>query len=227
MNRREFLKRSSLFLSGAVIAGSGILNRKAFADITGNTFFSLDVVTDNPELAIKKIDRLIKSSFLKDHRIDFAQYQLSGNHTGDIAFLKSGQLINFYKEDNPFSNRLRETAKALSLPQSFENPTLLRFFSGRSGAAAKNVNVFNGDILIRQLPIKNNITAYRATGQNGHIDVAVKDGSVKIVSASCKHKTCMELGAINRPGQSLVCIPNKLRVVIEGGNDFGVDGITF
>jgi hypothetical protein len=50
---------------------------------------------------------------------------------------------------------------------------------------------------------------------------------VKIVSASCKHKTCMKLGAISRPGQSLVCIPNRLRVVIEGGNDFGVDGITF
>ena len=227
MNRREFLKTSSFFLSGIVVAGSGILNKKAFADITGNTVFSIDVVTDKPELAIQKIDRLIKSSFLKDHRIDFAQYQLSGNHTGDIAFVKSGQLIDFYKGDNPFSSRLRETAKALSLPQSFENPTLLRFFSGTAGTTAKTVNIFNGDILIRQLPIKNNTTTYRAAGQNGHIDVAVKDGSVKIVSASCKHKTCMELGAINRPGQSLVCIPNKLRVVIEGGNNFGVDGITF
>lgn len=227
MNRREFLKRSSLFISGAVIAGSGIFNKKAFADIAGNTAFSLDVVTDKPELATQKIDRLIKSSFLKDHRIDFAQYQLFGNHTGDIAFVKSGQLVDFYKENDPFSNRLRETAKTLSLPGSFENPTLLHFFSGTSGTSAKTVNVFNGDILIHQLPIKNNTTVYRAAGQNGHIDVAVKNGSVKVVSASCKHKTCMELGAINRPGQSLVCIPNKLRVVIEGANNFGVDGITF
>lgn len=227
MNRREFLKKSSLVLSGTLIAGSGIFNKKAFAEIASNSAFSLDVVTDEPELAIQKIDRLIKSSLLKNHRIDFAQYQLSGNHTGDIAFVKSGQLIDFYKADDPFSNRLRETAKVLSLPRSFENPTLLRFFSGTGGATAKTVDIFSGDVLIHQLSIKNNTPAYRAVSERGHIDVAVKDGSVKIVSASCKHKTCVELCAINRPGQSLVCIPNRLRVVIEGGNNFGVDGITF
>lgn len=227
MNRREFLKKSSLFLSGTLIAGSGVFNKKAFAEITGKAVFSIDVVTDKPELAIQRIDRLIKSSFLKDHRIDFMQYQLSGNHTGDIAFVQSGQLIDFYKEDDRFSSRLKETAKALSLPQSFENPTLLRFFSGMKGDTAKTVNIISGNVLLRQLSIQNNTTAYRAAGENGHIDVALRDGFVRIVSASCKHKTCMELGAINRPGQSLVCIPNRLRVVIEGGNNFGVDGITF
>lgn len=227
MNRREFLKKSSLFLSGTLIAGSGVFNKKAFAEITGKAVFSIDVVTDKPELAIQRIDRLIKSSFLKDHRIDFMQYQLSGNHTGDIAFVQSGQLIDFYKEDDRFSSRLKETAKALSLPQSFENPTLLRFFSGMKGDTAKTVNIISGNVLLRQLSIQNNTTAYRAAGDNGHIDVALRDGFVRIVSASCKHKTCMELGAINRPGQSLVCIPNRLRVVIEGGNNFGVDGITF
>jgi hypothetical protein len=227
MNRREFLRRSSFFLSGVVIAGSGLLNKKAFADIAGNAVFSIDVVTDRPDFAIQKIDPLIRSSFPGDHRIDFVQYKLSGNHTGDIAFVKSGQLIDFYQTDGRISNRLRETAKKLSLPRSLENPILLRFFSGTGKGAAKNVNVFSGNVLVRQLSMKNNTTAHRVTGGKGHIDVAVKDGSVKIVSASCKHKTCMELGAINRPGQSLVCIPNRLRVVIEGGNDFGVDGITF
>lgn len=227
MNRREFLKASSLFLSGTLIAGSGIFNKKAFAEIAGNSVFSLDVVTDKPDLAIQKIDRLLKSSSLKNHRIDFAQYQLAGDYTGDIAFVKSGQLIDFYKTDDRLSNRLRETAKELSLPRSFKDPTLLRFFSGTTGATAKTVDIFRGDILIDRLPIKNNISDYRAVGEKGHINVAVRDGSARVVSASCKHKTCMELGAINRPGQSLVCIPNRLRVVIEGESNFGVDGITF
>lgn len=227
MNRREFLKASSLFLSGTLITGSGIFSKKAFAEIVGNVAFSIDVVTDKPELAIPRIDRLIKSSFLKNQRIDFAQYQLSGNHIGDIVAVKSGQLIDFYKKDDPFSNKLRETAKALSLPRSFEDPTLLRFFSGAQGQTAKSINIFRGDILVHRLSIEDDTPAYRAVGEKGHIDVIVKDGSAKIVSASCKHKTCMELGAISRPGQSLVCIPNRLRVVIEGGNNFGVDGITF
>ncbi len=227
MNRREFLKRSSLFLSGALFIGTGVLNTKVYATTAGHVHFSIDVVTDNPAFAIQHIDRLIKSSFLKGHRIDFTQYQLSGHHVGDIVFVKEGQLIDFYKKDDRFSNRLRKTAEMLSLPKEFENPTLLRFFSAVRGQTAQKINIFSGDVLIHQIPVKNNITTYRATGEKGYIDVAVKNGSVKIVSASCNHKTCMELGAVNRPGQSLVCIPNRLRVVIEGGNESTVDGITF
>ncbi len=227
MNRREFLIKSSLLISGSLVAGSGIFNKKAYADTVTDTVFSIDVVTGQPGLAIQKMDQLIKSSSLKSRRIDFVQYQLTGNHVGDIVYVNSGQLIDFYDQDDSFSNKLRATAKSLSLPQPVENPTLLRFFSGAGSGTARTVNIFNGNILIDQLSIKENRSAYRAAGATGHIDVAVKDGSVKIVSATCKHKTCMDLGAINKPGQSLVCIPNRLRVVIEGQGNNGLDGITF
>ncbi len=227
MNRREFLKRSTLLLSGSMIAGSGALHKRVFANSAGAAAFSIDVVTDNPELAIRKIDRMIKASSLKNQRIDFTQYSLSGNHVGDIAFVRLEQLVDFYRLDDPFSNKLKETAKALSLPKSLENPTLVRFFSGSGSGAARYVNIFSGNVMLHQLSLKDNTGAFRAEGEKGHIDVAVKDGAVKIVSASCRHKTCMELGAISHAGQSLVCIPSRLRVVIEGENNDGLDGITF
>jgi hypothetical protein len=227
MKRRDFLKKSSLYISGTMLAGMGVLNKKTFANSTANTIFSLDVATDQPELAIQKIDRLLKSSFPQSRRIEFMQYQLSGNHIGDIVFVKSGNLIDFYNRNDPLSIRLRDTAKTLALPKSFENPALLRFYSGSNHGSAKFANIFSGEVLIHRLPLDKTTTAYHAAGEKGHIDVAVKDGSAKIVSASCKHKTCMELGAIDQPGQSLVCIPSRMRVVIEGSNNYGVDGITF
>ena len=227
MNRREFFKKGSLYLSGALIAGSGILKNRAFAAPERNINFSLDVVTSQPGLAIRKIDELIKQSGLKNHRINFTEYQLPGSHIGDIAFVRSQQLINFYKLDDPFSLSLKETAKSLALPQSLENPVLLRFYSDMAGGIPQRVNIFRGNLLMHQLPIAENTRSFRAKSNHGHIDISVTDGKVKIISASCQHKTCMELGTINRPGQSLVCIPNRLRVDIEGSSDIGVDGITF
>lgn len=227
MNRREFIKKGSLYFSGAFVTGMGLLNTRAFAGTSRGINFSIDVVTHRPDLAIRKIDRLLSRVSLGNHRINFAEYQLPGNHIGDIAFVKSKQLIDFYKNDDPFSVALQETAKALALPKSLENPTLLRFFSDTGGSIPKRVNIFRGNLLINQLSIRKNTAAHRVSGDRGHLDISVNDGYVKIVSASCKHKTCMDLGAIHRPGQSLVCIPNRLSVVIEGANDHDVDGITF
>ncbi len=227
MNRREFFKKGSLYLSGALVAGSGILKSNVFASPARAINFSIDVVTNQADLAIRKIDALIKQSRLKNHRINFTEYRLPGSHVGDIAFVRSEQLVNFYQMSDPFSNGLKETAKALDLPKSMENPVLLRFYSDTAGGVPQFANIFQGDVLIHRLNLTENTEAFRANGAHGHVDVSVKDGDVRIASASCKHKTCMELGAIHHPGQSLVCIPNQLRVVIEGSNEFGVDGITF
>lgn len=227
MDRREFLKKGSLYVAGAFIAGTGFFNKKAFAETAGAVNFSIDVVTGSPDAAIRKIDQLIKSSVLKNHRINFTEYQLPGQHIGDIAFVKSNRLIDFYQQTDPFSVALKEAAASLDLPKSYEKPVLLRFFSNDNSGVAKRVNIFRGDILIDQLSIAENRVSHRVSGDKGHVHFSIKDGAVRITSTSCKHKTCMDLGTIRRPGESLVCIPNRLSAVIEGANDFGVDGITF
>ena len=46
--------------------------------------------------------------------------------------------------------------------------------------------------------------------------IMVKNGAIGIVDASCKDKVCKNTGFISRPGQSIVCVPSKLIIEIEG-----------
>lgn len=57
------------------------------------------------------------------------------------------------------------------------------------------------------------------TGPVGETVVEIKDNKVHILSSDCHNKTCVESGYIDHGGQTLVCLPNKIVVKIEGNND--------
>ena len=53
----------------------------------------------------------------------------------------------------------------------------------------------------------------------------VKDKKVSIVESDCPGRDCVHSGTINGKGRSLVCLPNRVEIRIEGGNDSEVDFI--
>ena len=54
--------------------------------------------------------------------------------------------------------------------------------------------------------------------------VEIKDGEVSVTGASCRNQVCVRHSAISRSGESIVCLPNRLIVTIEGGG--GYDTVT-
>ena len=57
--------------------------------------------------------------------------------------------------------------------------------------------------------------------------VEIKSGSVSVTDASCRNQVCVRHGAISRPGESIVCLPNRLVVTIEGSGKGGeYDSVT-
>ena len=59
--------------------------------------------------------------------------------------------------------------------------------------------------------------------KDGHVNkVMIKDGKVWMKSASCKNQICVHTGKISNAGQSIVCLPNRVSVTIEGkgGQDY-------
>ena len=56
--------------------------------------------------------------------------------------------------------------------------------------------------------------------------VIIDSGSVSVSEASCKNQVCVRHGSISHPGESIVCLPNRLIVSIEGGEGGGYDSIT-
>ena len=56
--------------------------------------------------------------------------------------------------------------------------------------------------------------------------VEIKDGKVSVTEASCKNQVCVRHGAISGPGESIVCLPNRLVVRIENEKGGGYDSVT-
>lgn len=50
----------------------------------------------------------------------------------------------------------------------------------------------------------------------GNIVVEVKDDNIGIIATTCKDKICMHPEYINKPGESLVCLPNRVMIEIIG-----------
>lgn len=52
----------------------------------------------------------------------------------------------------------------------------------------------------------------------------VKDGKIRIINAACPDKLCEKTGFIGAPGQSIICVPNKITVTVGGDSDNKNDG---
>ncbi len=228
MKRREFLKYSSIIVPATAVMGMiNPFNNKVFAKVKNNDSFSLSVITDQPSKTIHTIEQAIKNSVYGKNSLEFTEYQLKGRHIGDIAYVKSQSLIDYRKGTDEFSQLLDDSANSLSLPRALDDPMLLRFSSQQNFIEPGSVNIFRGETLVKQLSLDNDLGHYRIEGLKGHVDVRIKNKSVSITSATCKHKTCMNMEPISKPGENLVCIPNQINISIAGKSSFGVDSITF
>lgn len=58
--------------------------------------------------------------------------------------------------------------------------------------------------------------------EHDHINVLViEDGKASIESADCPDKLCVKQRPVSKAGETIICLPHKLIIRIEGGN--GVD----
>ena len=229
MNRRTFLQRSSFIIPGLSVAGMlGTTPRKLFATNTFPESLSLSVVTDRPEKALALIQELLDQVKLPNKNIRYTEYVLHGNHMGDIAYTRSGQLIDFRKDNKPVCAELRRIAARLDLPRSCENPLLANFSCDEGVQKPAGIRVFKDNELIIEKSFPAQPETIHFDGVHGKVVLEVgKDNSVRFAETSCTHKTCMTMGPISQAGQNLVCIPNQIIATIAGTNMSGVDSITF
>ena len=58
--------------------------------------------------------------------------------------------------------------------------------------------------------------------------VVISGGTVSVTEASCKNQVCVKHRTISKPGESIVCLPNRMVVRIENssGEGGGYDSVT-
>lgn len=60
--------------------------------------------------------------------------------------------------------------------------------------------------------------------EDGHSNIIeIKEGQVTMIESDCNDQICVKTAPIDRPGQSIVCLPHQLFVEIVGGTEEGDD----
>lgn len=84
-------------------------------------------------------------------------------------------------------------------------------FSGSRDPAWAQVYTAQG--LYREVPLHED-GDIRVPGPLGESLVEIRSGEASMAWSPCPNKLCMHVGAASRPGESVVCVPNRVSVVI-------------
>lgn len=59
------------------------------------------------------------------------------------------------------------------------------------------------------------------------IDININKDGVYVNDVVCPDRLCVKTGTINKAGQSIVCLPNKVQIYIEGSGKTDVDSVSY
>ncbi len=91
----------------------------------------------------------------------------------------------------------------------------------RSIKGSENIAVIKSDgKIIRTIDLSKVMQSEAITIKldNAHYNtILVKHNGISVSEATCPDKVCIKTGWIYRPGEMIVCLPNKLIISIQGG----------
>ncbi|RMF61577.1 MAG: NusG domain II-containing protein [Calditrichaeota bacterium] len=228
MNRRTFIK--TCVAAGAACAVPGSLSlfpKGLYAKSEQPASFSLDLLTDDPDTAARALEALIKHLRLPATGLKYQEMLISGAQVADLTFVENNRLVDYRAARGEVAAQLREVAARFGLPKKIENPVLVSFASAMPEGKADKVLVFQEEHLVGQYRLDDDVDGAQIPGAKGAVILRVKQKRAEVVWSSCKHKTCMKMGRIGKPGQNLICIPNRVRVAIAGQKASGIDALSF
>lgn len=60
-----------------------------------------------------------------------------------------------------------------------------------------------------------------------YINILIDENGAYVKDVICPDKVCQKTGVVSKVGQSIVCLPNKVAVYVEGKTESEVDDISF
>jgi len=87
------------------------------------------------------------------------------------------------------------------------------------------VQVYSGSRLFAELPADKD-AVIRVPGPLGMSVVEIRSGKVRMASSPCPDKLCMRMGRIGSPGESVLCVPNRVSATIRSKHG-KIDAVTY
>ena len=88
------------------------------------------------------------------------------------------------------------------------------FVMPRSSGEGAEVCIYMDGELIETMPLDTD-GSFTAYGEYENV-ITVMDGSVSITASDCPGEDCVHSSSISTPGRSIVCLPNRVEVRING-----------
>ncbi|MCZ6821208.1 MAG: NusG domain II-containing protein [Calditrichaeota bacterium] len=226
MDRRTFLRQMAAVAAGATLTRPFGAAR-ALANVREIEDFSLSIITDEPDKTMAAVENLLQYSGLKPGNLRFDEVILPGVHMADIVLLSHNRLVNYKAQETSLARGVYELAQKLELPRQLDNPVWMNISAGQGPSQGQTANIYQKNALVGQIELTKDRHNIAVAGKRGEMVFAIRAGRVEVEHASCKHKTCVKMGGIRKPGQHIVCIPNEIRVTIAGENALGLDSLAF
>ena len=80
------------------------------------------------------------------------------------------------------------------------------------------VQIFVDNKITYQYDLKKN-GSYSILTTHGSLELQIKDRTVQVLTSTCPAKICKKMGKISKTNQTIVCLPNRILIRIEGKNE--------
>jgi len=99
-------------------------------------------------------------------------------------------------------------------------------FRGRAEASAARIYQDGECIRTIELVRVDAPFSFTVEWEGGYNLIEVERGRIRVAEADCPDQVCVRHGAVQYAGESIVCLPHKLVITIEGGAANDIDGST-
>ena len=93
---------------------------------------------------------------------------------------------------------------------------------GIRGKVGGTARIYVDNVLVKEMDLSKN-DRYVLETDEGYNIIVVQNGSVKVEEADCNDHTCVRQGKINRTGQTIICLPHGVKIVVLGKGQGGSD----
>lgn len=211
MDRREFLKRATLFGGGAM-AVSLLFGTEAGAAET--QYF---LITNHPAEDTRRLLRLVGVHSRTGIRVQSTPIRPSAQ---DLSLISGGRVMDPGRDPKITQALRRLTAELRNRPVRAH--TLVHI--AKEVKQEKNTARFEVDgHVVEQVDLATDYSNIVIPGVQGETTFRVRNGRLSVVTSSCRHHLCQKMGA--RWQGRIICAPNKLVASVSGGRST-LDGIT-
>ena len=77
--------------------------------------------------------------------------------------------------------------------------------------------------LVMELPLNEDRSLVLGGGAHTNT-LVIEGGKARVVEASCPDRICVRQGTVQYAGESIVCLPHRLVITVQGGPSRDIDG---